>query len=61
MMFGGGLWTGAAAEAEAEAVAVADPSGCTLLTVLETASLFELVVLLILGEPLDSLENPGMM
>lgn len=45
--------------AKAEAAAVADPSGNTLVTVLATAPLLELVLLLMLGDPPKSRGNPG--
>lgn len=46
--------------AKAEAAAVADPSGNTLVTVLATAPLLELVLLLMLGDPPKSRGNPGL-
>lgn len=45
--------------AKAEAAAVADPSGNTLVTVLATAPLLELVLLLMLGDLPKSRGNPG--
>lgn len=44
--------------AKAEAAALVDPSGKILVTVLAMAPLFELVLLLMLGEPMLPPENP---